>query len=174
VARVAVRLESNEVGAQNTLENLLAAGQTAEKLATGEWRMQEERDIHVRYSLSKHAGQQHQEVVVDDDNVTRLVNLDDLVGELLVHAVVVGPLDSLASAVGGLMLLVMKKCVKIVLGISSPAGLVLEEDALGGSLGLIGEPDWIGTDSLVVRQTVLEAILVLAGNPETINWWWSR
>jgi hypothetical protein len=83
-------------------------------------------------------------------------------------------LDSLASAVGGLMLLVMKKCVKIVLGISSPAGLVLEEDALRGGLGLIGEPDWIGTDSLVVRQTVLEAILVLAGNPETIDWWWSR
>jgi hypothetical protein len=66
-------------------------------------------------------------------------------------------------------LLVVKKCVKIMLCISSPAGLFLEKDTLGGSLRLIGEPNWVGSDSLVVGQAVLETILVLARNPETIN-----
>ncbi|KAI6755888.1 hypothetical protein HG531_004994 [Fusarium graminearum] len=116
-----------------------------------------------------HARKQHEEVIVDDHDVAGLVNLDDFVGELLVHAVVIGPLNALTSAVGRLMLLVVKKCVKIMLGISSPAGLVLEKDAFGGSLRLIGEPNWVGSDSLVVRQSVLETVLVLARNPETIN-----
>ena len=136
--------------------------------------MQEERDVHVRNSLSQHARKQHEEVIVDDDNVAGLVNLDDLVCKLLIHAVVVGPLDTLTSAVGRLMLLVVKKRVKIMLGISSPAGLVLEKDTLGGGLRLIGEPDWVGSDSLVVGQAVLEAVLVLARNPEAINWGRSR
>jgi hypothetical protein len=72
------------------------------------------------------------------------------------------------------MLLIVKKRVKIMLGISSPTGLILQKDSLGGSLRLIGEPNWVGSDSLVVGQAVLEAVLVLARNPETINWGRSR
>lgn len=67
---------------------------------------------------------------MDDDDVAGLVDLDNLVGKLLVHTVVVGPLNALSSTVGRLMLLVVEECVEILLGITTPASLVLEEDAI--------------------------------------------
>jgi formate dehydrogenase assembly factor FdhD len=112
--------------------------------------MQEERDVHVRDSLSQHAGKQHEEVVMNDDDVARFVDLDDLVGEFLVHPIVIGPLNTFASAVGRLMLLVVEEGVEIVLSISSPAGLVLEKDTLRSGLRFIGEPNRVGADGFVV------------------------
>ncbi|GJC91258.1 hypothetical protein ColKHC_00084 [Colletotrichum higginsianum] len=130
VARVAVGLEADEVGAQDALEHLLAARQAAQELGTREGRVQEEGDVHVGDALAQHAGQQHEVVVVDDDDVAGLVELDDAVGELLVHAVVVGPLQTLLAAVGRLVLLVVEEGVEVVLGVAAPPALVLEQDAL--------------------------------------------
>lgn len=170
VAGVAVGLKPNEVGAQDTLQHLLTTRQAAEELATRERRVQEEGDVHVGNPLSQHAGKQHEEVVVNNDNIAGLVDLDNLMGKLLVHTVVVSPLDAFSSAIGGLMLLVVEEGVEILLGIAAPPSLVLEEDAIGGNLGLVRQPDGVGADCLVVGQTVLETVLILAGNPETVNW----
>jgi hypothetical protein len=72
------------------------------------------------------------------------------------------------------MLLVVEECVEILLGITAPASLVLEEDAIRRRLGLVTQPDGISADCLVVGQTVLETLLILVGNPETVNWRRSR
>ncbi|TKW53368.1 hypothetical protein CTA1_7662 [Colletotrichum tanaceti] len=168
VARVAVGLEADEVGAQDALEHLLAAGQAAQELGTREGRVQKEGDVHVGDALAQHAGQQHEVVVVDDDDVAGLVELDDAVGELLVHAVVVGPLQTLLAAVGRLVLLVVEEGVEVVLGVAAPAALVLEQDALVLLLVVVAEPDGHRLDGLAVGQLGLEAGLVFAGQPETL------
>ncbi|GKT50494.1 uncharacterized protein ColSpa_10675 [Colletotrichum spaethianum] len=168
VARVAVGLEADEVGAEYALEDLLAAGQAAQELGAGEGRVQEEGDVHVGDALAQHAGQQHEVVVVDDDDVAGLVELDDAVGKLLVHAVVVGPLQALLAAVGGLVLLVVEEGVEVVLGVAAPPALVLEEDALVLLLVVVAEPDRHRLDGLAVGQLRLEAGLVLLGQPEAL------
>lgn len=96
---IAVALEANQVRAEHALQNVFASWQAAQELAGWERAVQEEADIHVRYALPQHAGQEHEVVVVDDHNVAGLVKLEDLVGKLLVHAVVVGPVDALFPAV---------------------------------------------------------------------------
>ncbi|GJC77235.1 hypothetical protein ColLi_00073 [Colletotrichum liriopes] len=157
VARVAVGLEADEVGAEDALQHLLAARQAAQELGAREGRVQEEGDVHVGDALAQHAGQQHEVVVVDDDDVAGLVELDDAVGELLVHAVVVGPLQALLAAVGGLVLLVVEEGVEVVLGVAAPAALVLEQDALVLLLVVVAEPDGHRLDGLAVGQLGLEA-----------------
>jgi hypothetical protein len=168
VARVAVGLETNEVGTEDTLEDFLAPGKTAEEFATGKRRVEKEGDVHVGDSLAQHAREEHEEIVVNHNNIAGLVVLNDLVGKLLVHPVVIRPLHSLATAIGRLMLLVVKQRVEIVLGVATPAGLVLEEDTFFTGLGLVGEPDGECADRLAVGQLVLEFLLVLERNPETI------
>ncbi|GKT82231.1 LOW QUALITY PROTEIN: hypothetical protein Ct61P_00081 [Colletotrichum tofieldiae] len=168
VARVAVGLEADEVGAEDALQHLLAARQAAQELGAREGRVQEEGDVHVGDALAQHAGQQHEVVVVDDDDVAGLVELDDAVGELLVHAVVVGPLQALLAAVGGLVLLVVEEGVEVVLGVAAPAALVLEQDALVLLLVVVAEPDGHRLDGLAVGQLGLEAGLVLLGQPEAL------
>lgn len=168
MARVAVRLETDEVGAEDALKDLLATGQAAQELGGGEGRVEEEGDVHVWDALAEHAGQQHEVVVVDNDNVAGLVEVDDAVGKLLVHAVVVGPLQALLATVGGFMLLVVEEGVEIMFGVAAPAALVLEKDARFLLLVVVAEPDGHRLDGLAVGELGLEAGLVLLGKPETL------
>lgn len=70
--------------------------------------MQEESNIHMRDSLSKHAWKKEKMVIVNHNNVPRLVGLEDAISELLVESVVVCPRCTLCSAVCWLMLFVME------------------------------------------------------------------
>lgn len=104
--------------------------------------MQEESNVHMRDSLSKHAGKKEKMVIVNHDNVTRLVDLEDAVGELLVHPIVICPGYTLCQAICWLMLLVMEQCVEFMLGIASPSGLVFQADCtICVSVAVIAQPD---------------------------------
>lgn len=134
--------------------------------------MQEEGDVHVGNALSQHARKQHEEVIVNDDDIARLVGLDNLVGKLLVHTVVIGPLDTLPAAIVGLMLLVMEEGEEVMLGIVAPSGLILESNAFGGCLGLVAEPDRVCANSFVVRKAIFESFLISSRNEEALVGGW--
>ncbi|SPQ25681.1 5aea1791-de3b-44bd-b511-1c7ceda42855 [Thermothielavioides terrestris] len=169
VARVAVALEADQVGAQHALQHLLAARQAPEVFAAGEGRVQVEGDVHVWGALTQHAWEQHQGVVVHHDDVAGLVDLENLVGEFLVHAVVVGPMHALPAPVARLGQLVVEEGIEVVLGVAPPSGLVLQLDAVLASVGIVGEPDWDGLDLLVMRELALEPLHVLLGNPQAVG-----
>ncbi len=80
--------------------------------------------------LLQHAGEEHQVVIVHDDDIPRLVDLEDPVRELLVHPVVIRPLDALLAPVGRLVLLVVEQGVELMLGVAPPSGLILQPDAV--------------------------------------------
>jgi hypothetical protein len=109
-----------------------------------------------------------------NDDVARLIDFKDLVGEVLIHAVVVGPLHSLLASVRRLMLFVVEEGVEIMLGIPPPPVLVPEMDTFAGSFVLVKEPYRYGADRLVMGELVLELLLILLGHPMPINWWWRR
>lgn len=130
--------------------------------------MKEEGDVHVGYSLAQHAWQEHEVVVVYNNNVTRLVRLDNFVGKLLVHSVVVGPLNPLFATVRRFVLLVVEQGVEVVFSISSPPHLVLKGDTLIGELVLVRKPYWHGANRLAVPKLVLKAQLVFAWDVESV------
>jgi hypothetical protein len=53
--------------------------------------MEEEGNVHMRYSLAEHGREEEKMVIMDHDNIAWLVELEDSVREFLVHTVVVCP-----------------------------------------------------------------------------------
>lgn len=81
VTRVAVSLEADEVCSEHALENLPPFRQAPENLGRREGRMDKEADVGVGETLAKHLGREKQVVVVHEDEVTRLIDGRDPVGE---------------------------------------------------------------------------------------------
>ena len=87
VAHVRRRVEADEVGAEQPLEHPLALREHAEDLRGGERDVEEEPDPRVRDAISDELRHEH-ELVVDPDEIARLVPRGDRVGELDVHRLV--------------------------------------------------------------------------------------
>src|SRR6185437_6979863 len=99
---------------------IFAAWQTPQKLATREGNMEEKPNVDIRYSLSKHTWQKHEMVIVDPDDVSRLVGVQNAIGKELVHAYIVSPPLSFSPAIIWSMLPVVEESVQLMLGISPP------------------------------------------------------
>ena len=153
---VAVCLEADHVGAEDTLQHLLAAAQAAVELATRKRYVQEESDVDVRQALPKEAGEQQQVVVVNQHNISRLVDVDDGISEGLVHLIVLGPGLLRRATISWLILLVVEQREELVFGEASPLALVAERcDAL--AINIVREPNRGDTAAMIVLQLLLQA-----------------
>src|SRR5690242_7934899 len=108
MAGVTKGLEADHVCAQDTLQDLLAPAQTPVKLAAGKWDVEEEANVDVRKTLAQQAGQKHQLIVVDHDNIARVIELENAIREELIHAVVVCPSFTRSASVCRLILFVVE------------------------------------------------------------------
>ena len=72
VLQVVMGVEGNRVGAEQTREQLGPARQQPEHVRRREGSVEEEGDLGVRGCFTNEAGQQHQVIVVDPDQIARL------------------------------------------------------------------------------------------------------
>lgn len=112
--------------------------------------MEEERDVHVGHSLPQHAREQQEVIIMDDYDVTRLVDLDNLISELQVGAEVVCPFNALRPAIIRLVLLVVEEGIDRVFGISPPSGLIIQSDTIVACFGVISEPHRNSLDTFIM------------------------
>jgi hypothetical protein len=82
-------VESDEVGAEQALEDLLALRKDPERLRRGEGDVEEESDSRLGNPGADQRRHAHELVVVDPDQVARAVMGDDRIGEPAVHSLVV-------------------------------------------------------------------------------------
>jgi hypothetical protein len=77
-------MEPHQVGAEQPPQQLIPLRQGAEQLLRGEWDVEKESDLRVRQAAPEQLGKQEQLVVVDPDQVARLVVLHHQIGKPLV------------------------------------------------------------------------------------------
>ena len=91
-------------------------------------------------------------VIVDHDNISRLIDLQYPICELYVHAVVICPRLTLCPSIGGLMLSVVEKWEQLALSETSPAGLVFQNQFSFTSLSFISKPHWYALADFIMRK----------------------
>jgi hypothetical protein len=63
-------------------------------------------------------------IVMNPDDVAWFVDLQDLLGICLIHVSVIGPRLLLGSTIVRGVLPIVKECVKLMFGVSSPPALI--------------------------------------------------
>lgn len=154
---------------QDALENFLAAAQTPVELTAGERDVQEKADVNIGQTLTQQAWQQEKIIVVNHDDVARFVDLEDLVGEHLVHPVIVGPCLSCGPAISRLILLVVEKGVKLLLGELAPARLVLKHHHILVFVQLVIKPHRDYSAAMVALKLLFQAQTVLSVYADTLH-----
>mmetsp|Transcript_12566 Transcript_12566/g.31311 ORF Transcript_12566/g.31311 Transcript_12566/m.31311 type:complete len:319 (-) Transcript_12566:689-1645(-) len=91
VAHVVIDLEADQVRREHAAQDLLAQGERLVDLGRGEGRVQEPADLRLGVCVAQQGGQEHQVVVVHEDDVALLPHLGDGGGEGLVEVRVVLP-----------------------------------------------------------------------------------
>jgi hypothetical protein len=86
-------VKSEQVGAEQALEQLAAPGQDAEHLRRRKRDVEEEPDARIREPFAQQGGEEHQLIVVDPDRVARRVGACHRIGEHLVHFAIGVPTD---------------------------------------------------------------------------------
>src|SRR5437667_11925455 len=105
MSRIAIRLKPDHVCSKYTLKNLFSPTQAPGKLAAWEWNVKKEANIYAGKLLSKYSGKQRQMITMDPDDISGLIDLNDLVSKLSVHLIVIRPPISFGSSISRPMLL---------------------------------------------------------------------
>lgn len=162
-------LKADHGGAERAGQDFFSPGETAHILAARKGDVEEEADINVGYALTKHAWQEHKMVVMDPNDIARLIDVQDAIGKGLIHEHVVGPRDLFGSSVIWAMLAIVKEGVEFMLGIFPPAALVLEQHVTVFAIWSVAEEDWQDPASRLGGQDFLYSVPVGAGDEQVIR-----
>ena len=88
MTHVIVAVKSDQVGAEEPVQDVLPPGKKSEQLERRPWDVQEKTNIHVRDFVPQQPGQQQQLKIVHPHRVPRPRDFDQLVAEQVVHLLV--------------------------------------------------------------------------------------
>lgn len=167
--RIAERLESHQVCAQHTLEDLVSSWKAPEELTAGKGDVEEEGYVYMWNALSEHAGKQKKVVVVDHDNISGLVDLQNSIRELQIHAVVVRPRFAFRPTIGRFMLFVVEEREELVFGEAFPSCLIFQEDISISILSIVSQPDGHSLASLIMSELSFKLLLIFLAYPQAFS-----